>query len=211
MRRSLLTVTPARISRWWRRTHGSLIGMLVLAISISPFVLAAQSPRADFDADRIVADIAEAIERRYVFADAGARIATQLRTSIKSGSYRRITDGQALANRLTEELRTASADGHLSVEYSAAPLPKEDSVANAEMAQRDRERYYGPQINFGFQRVELLPDNVGYLDLRVFAPLDWAAPNVTAAMTLLANVDALIVDLRQNGGGHGETSAWLMS
>jgi len=192
--------------------------MLACRIWITPALLLglsasvhAQSSPSEFQSDSIVVKIAAELERRYVFADVGRRLAEQLRTAVRAGAYREVGSGQALAERLTDELRSASGDAHLAVEYSRVPLPAEDVAADAEMEHRDRIRYYGPQLNFGFQSVEILPENVGYLDLRVFAPLDWAGPSATAAMTLLAHADALIVDLRHNSGGHGETGVWLIS
>jgi C-terminal processing protease CtpA/Prc len=55
--------------------------------------------------------------------------------------------------------------------------------------------------NFGFERVERLAGNVGYLDLRMFSGLPEAQATAVAAMNFLANADAIIVDLRRNGGG----------
>lgn len=59
-----------------------------------------------------------------------------------------------------------------------------------------RERY-----NYGFYRVERLRANVGYLDLRGFSTAKGAEENAAAAMSLLAATDAVILDLRENGGG----------
>jgi len=59
--------------------------------------------------------------------------------------------------------------------------------------------------------VECLPGNIGYLDLRGFAPAGMAGPTLAAAMTLLANTNTLIVDLRENGGGDPETVSLLCS
>jgi C-terminal processing protease CtpA/Prc len=63
--------------------------------------------------------------------------------------------------------------------------------------------------NYGFARVERLPGNVGYLDLRSFANAAIGGETAAAAMTLLAHTSALIVDLRQNGGGWPEMVALL--
>jgi C-terminal processing protease CtpA/Prc len=55
--------------------------------------------------------------------------------------------------------------------------------------------------NFGFTKIERLSGNVGYLDLRNFHDATWAGRTAVAAMNFLANSDALIIDLRNNGGG----------
>lgn len=188
--------------------------MLACVLACCIFVadpLTAQALPAGSASDRVVERVADEMERGYVFPRAGREAAARLRAAVRQGTYRRVPPDSILARRLTDELRAATGDGHLSVEYTATPLPMQDSAAAAEMERRDRVQYYGPQINFGFQKIELLPGNVAYLDLRVFAPLDWARPTATAAMALVAHADALIVDLRRNGGGHGEMAQWLAS
>jgi C-terminal processing protease CtpA/Prc len=55
--------------------------------------------------------------------------------------------------------------------------------------------------NCAFEKVERLPSNVGYVKFNGFAPPDVCGPTATAAMNFLGNVDAIIFDLRQNGGG----------
>lgn len=94
-------------------------------------------------------------------------------------------------NRL---LYTACVSLFAASDYAAA----EASYSAAEM-----ERRYGKHLNHGFEKIERLPGNVGYLDLRVFAPTGMAGDVAAAAMTLLAQSDRLIIDLRKNGGGDG--------
>jgi C-terminal processing protease CtpA/Prc len=56
-----------------------------------------------------------------------------------------------------------------------------------------------------------MPGNIGYVDLRGFSDPKGGAETVQAAMTFLANTDALIFDLRQNGGGDPEMVALISS
>jgi C-terminal processing protease CtpA/Prc len=65
--------------------------------------------------------------------------------------------------------------------------------------------------NASYRRVERLAGNVGYLELDNFAHSDLAAGPAAAAMTFLANTDALIIDLRRNGGGSPQGVALLCS
>jgi C-terminal processing protease CtpA/Prc len=55
--------------------------------------------------------------------------------------------------------------------------------------------------NFGFREVKILEGNIGYLDLRGFSDVAYAGETAVAAMNFLSNSDALIIDLRHNGGG----------
>ena len=69
----------------------------------------------------------------------------------------------------------------------------------------------GRRLTFGIASVRRLPGNVGYVDTTMLYPLDFAAPAVSAAMTLVAPTDALLLDVRRNRGGTPDTSAFLQS
>ena len=66
-------------------------------------------------------------------------------------------------------------------------------------------------FNFGFYKIERLRGNVGYLDLRSFANLDEGRETASAYLDALANFDAIIIDLRQNGGGNTPMAAYIAS
>jgi len=57
--------------------------------------------------------------------------------------------------------------------------------------------------NYGVRRVERLEGDVGYLDLTLVADASAGARTIAAAMELIANTDALIIDLRSNRGASG--------
>ncbi len=65
--------------------------------------------------------------------------------------------------------------------------------------------------NFGLRKVEVLDGNIGYLEVAGFD----AGPGVDAAigdaLRLLERTDAIIIDVRRNGGGSGEMSHMLFS
>ncbi|MGP8244666.1 MAG: S41 family peptidase [Bryobacteraceae bacterium] len=65
--------------------------------------------------------------------------------------------------------------------------------------------------NCAFERVERLPPNIGYLKFNGFADRQVCGPTATAAMNFLGHVDALIVDLRDNGGGDPRMVAYVSS
>jgi C-terminal processing protease CtpA/Prc len=78
-------------------------------------------------------------------------------------------------------------------------------------AEREQEREALRAENFGFRSVSILAGNVGYLDLRNFRRADLARETALAAMSFLAGAQALIIDLRENGGGRPEMVAYLAS
>src|SRR5581483_8303261 len=56
-------------------------------------------------------------------------------------------------------------------------------------------------LNHGYPSAATLDGNVGYLDVRNFLPGPASLRTMAAAMTLVSDCDALIIDIRNNGGG----------
>lgn len=63
----------------------------------------------------------------------------------------------------------------------------------------------------GIRSARRLPGNIGYLDLAYFSPDSDVGSAFAAAMELVSGTDALIVDLRRNGGGDGDAVTGLLS
>ena len=163
----------------------------------------AQSLTAN-DRAEIVANAASLIEQRYVDAAKARTIAASLR---KHGRNWTTTDPEAFAEVVTEWLRRTTGDGHLGLSYSKDPNPEGAGEANFSAA--EMEKWYGPQLNHGIEKIERLPGNIMLLDLRVFPPPAMAGDVFAAALNVVAQGDALIIDLRNNAGGM-ETSRLLM-
>jgi C-terminal processing protease CtpA/Prc len=104
-----------------------------------------------------------------------------------------------LAEALMKKLRDVTGDGHLNVEYSEKVLP--EGGADAAFEAQEMERYYGAHENFGVRKAQRLEKNIGLLELSVFPPASMGGDTVAAAMQVIAHTDALIIDLRRNGGG----------
>lgn len=63
----------------------------------------------------------------------------------------------------------------------------------------------------GFERVQILAGNIGYMDVRAFCPVAVAGDTAARSMRLLAGTGALIIDLSNNRGGDAAMGAWLSS
>jgi C-terminal processing protease CtpA/Prc len=126
----------------------------------------------------------------------------------KKGDYDSITDGDAFAKMLTDNFQEVSHDKHLRVDFSPAPMPdRPEGPPDAD--ERARYRKDMERMNCGFDKVEILSGNVGYLKFNFFADPDICGPTAVAAMNFLANVDAIIFDLRENGGGDPKMIAFI--
>ncbi|MCK7528410.1 MAG: S41 family peptidase [Ignavibacteriales bacterium] len=128
-----------------------------------------------------------------------------LRAKLAAGDFDRLAAAPDFARAVGAVILEVSKDRHTGFAYN--PAMAEDfrrlmSRSEEEVRQvRERQLEESRRDNFGFRRVERLPGNIGYLDFRVFASPGGAGPTAVAAMNFLAYCDALIVDLRQNGGG----------
>jgi retinol-binding protein 3 len=158
----------------------------------------------------LVAAVADALQSEYVYPELAAKMGDALRAHAKHGDYAAIGDGAALADKLTADLRAVSHDRHLSVGLHADGARSEpEGAPSIEDMQRWRED--AARDNFGFRKVERMDGNIGYLDFRSFVEPYLSADTASAAMAFVANADALIIDLRQNGGGEPEMVARMAS
>lgn len=151
------------------------------------------------------------INESYVFPEVAKKMEQAIRERAQKKEYDNITSAKQLAQKLTADLQDVSHDKHLRVRYSHEKLPEEGGNREPSPEERERFRTYLTSINFGFEKVERLKGNVGYIDLRGFTPAEFSAETIVAAMNFVANTDALIFDLRQNGGGDPATVALLSS
>jgi len=151
------------------------------------------------------------LQRYYVFPDKAQAMAAELRGREQSGAYNSISSAEKFASTLTADLRRISGDLHLDLAYSAEKLPPEAEFAARENTGTAERLAQERRHNFGVYRVERLPHNIGYLDLRAFSVPEGATGKFAAAMSLLADTDALIIDLRANFGGEPATVALLAS
>jgi hypothetical protein len=141
----------------------------------------------------------------YVFPDVAEKLQSQIRTH--RSEYRAIGDPNALAAKLTEDLRAVGHDHHLAVKFGEelaefkTPTPAEEGHSHA----------FDLANGLGIRSARRLPGNIGYLDVAYFSPDADTGTALAAAMQLVSGTDALIVDLRRNGGGSGDAVTGLLS
>ncbi|MEM1232156.1 MAG: S41 family peptidase, partial [Pseudomonadota bacterium] len=145
--------------------------------------------------------VIEHLQQEYVDPVVGERAARKLQEAADNGRFDSVRSGEAYARAISDALQQHTGDGHLNLEYSATSVDTATVDPAFEAAQL--ERWYGAAVNHGVERIERLAGNVALLDLRVFPPLSMGADTMTAAMTVIAAADVLIIDLRHNGGGIG--------
>jgi C-terminal processing protease CtpA/Prc len=144
------------------------------------------------------------LRQNYVFPAVADQMATALVANLKQGKYTAIVLPAAFARQLTEDLQAISHDKHLRVVYDPNVIAAERNAVTPEARARlEAERAEEmKRDNYGFQEMKMLEGNIGFLDLRGFMDPTYARETAVAAMNFLCQADALIIDLRNNGGGH---------
>ncbi len=180
----------------------------ILTLGIWPALGQAPAVPPSLDAARkqaVVDEIATLFNVNYIFADKAKKVEKALRAKLEAGDFDKIDAAPAFAQAVSAVILDVTGDRHTGFAYN--PARAEDmrrlegrSEEDARKV-RERELEQARRENFGFRRVERLRGNIGYLDFRVFASPAEAGPTAVAAMNFLAYCDAIIVDLRQNGGG----------
>jgi Peptidase family S41 len=167
------------------------------------------------DSDRnheLLAAIAANLRQFYFDRAVGQQLADALLAHDKKREYEPLDFFPDLVARINKDIQAASralgvARGAFvaDVVYSARPLPAGPlPMMTAETRERNRARIL--EQNCLFETIETLPNNVGYLKLNGFADATACRELTERAMASLNNAAALIIDLRDNGGGFGETA-----
>lgn len=174
--------------------------------------LAVAAPHlTDSERANVIAGSIQTLQRFYVSPVVAARMAADLQERLEQGEFQSITTSEDLARRVTEDLQEVSHDQHLRLQFFSDAAPPTPTSLTPSSSELESERQEGLRDNFGFEQARQLPGNVGYLDIHAFHTAALAAPTITAAMTMVANTDALIIDLRNNFGGEPESVALVAS
>lgn len=211
--RPLRTVSPSGL----RALHRAAAAAAVLWCASGATHAAPAEPRPDAPltlADRreIVETLAQQLRSRYVYPERAEPVAARLSLRSAQGAYDGATTVAAMGEALNRDLREHDEDRHFRVEFDPDVQPAtggEPPKPTREEIERDRTQ--AARMGYGITRVQRLPGNIGYLDLRGFGPTEFVAPGYDAAMRLLGGTDALVLDLRNNGGGEPTSVSYLLS
>lgn len=189
---------------------------------------AAQATAAQPSPRETVAAVAGRIRDLYFDPAAGDGIADALEAEAAAGAFDALTDQRDLAATLSRRLRPLDAHFNVAWDPNAPagpapairrPPPPGAAPAGGEPLRRLARPANPGEMrgNFGFRKVEILPGNVGYIDLRQFSNIDFDNPADPArraadsALAFVADTDAVIFDLRDNGGGAPSMVGYLTS
>jgi hypothetical protein len=162
---------------------------------------------------RIINEVRDKLEKVYPYPEVEIRTGNGIYRNFEDDKYSACKTPNDFAKQLSRDLENISNDVHLAIFY------------DPQMAARIRERQKETQkssfaalrveefrwTNFGFKELKILDGNIGYLDLRTFFPRKYAGETAIASMNFFSNCKALIIDLRNNGGGWDDMVMFLAS
>jgi retinol-binding protein 3 len=185
-----------------------------LASVLAVTAASAQQQKEDFPIDAayrtlIIDGVSQKLSTGYFDAARAALIKTQMSKRSVRASYDTCTTAASISNALTRDLQAWSHDRHLRVVFSVSPRPMPAPGSNSTASAPDAD--HASARTFGFHALTRLTGNIGYLELGRFEAAADAGATLHAAMQFLANTDALIIDLRYNGGGHADMVALVAS
>lgn len=184
----------------------------VLLRTLSGLVLAGLiATPADAGPRETTRAVAAAIRENFFDEAAAARIAGALEAEAAAGAYDALTEPGELASTLSDRLRPE--DPHFVVTWDAGGPVVAGGPAPARMNGMES----AIASNFGFAEVRILPGNIGYVRMSFFAPIDFSEPDdsvraaADAVLALVSFTDAVIFDVRDNGGGAPSMVGYLVS
>ncbi len=154
--------------------------------------------------------LSEMLVDRYVFPDVAQKTALHLQKKLEAGAFDDTHSPEDFAKLLTEMVQEVNQDKHMRIR----PIPprrqvvesKRDLIGDKLYQVKSRREHTA-----GFKEAKKLEGNIGYFDLRGFAGIGSGAPVADHAMALLGTSDAIIIDLRKNGGGSPVMVQYLCS
>ncbi len=181
--------------------------VLFAVLSFAPtsraqFAKPGELPKIDAKARAAIVDsLTAAIDSIYVLETPAKLIVAGLRKNLADGTYDDLTDPVEFAERLYRDAQAINHDGHFQISAMPPLDPAARTRTEQDPADVERFRRFERERNYAFKKAEIFPGGIGYLRFDQFAHGDDAFAVAAGAMNFLANSNAVILDLRNNGGG----------
>lgn len=148
---------------------------------------------------QVVISVAQYLKEHYSDPNTGQRAADALVAHEKNGDDDGAKATADLAKVLTAQIREATDDHDVELLYRERPIPERPPGPPPAIPAAMREQML--KANCGFDKVNLLPHNIGYIKLSAFPPTSVCADTAMTALARVNDADAVIFDLRDNRGG----------
>ncbi|WP_449387100.1 S41 family peptidase [Chryseobacterium lineare] len=177
--------------------------LLMLSVTLQNVVAQEKNSLQTKEKREIITSIKTHLAESYIDLDLSKKMITALDKNLKSNTYDKVINSTEFSKKLTEDLQSVSKDLHLKVRFEPERIAQEKRVVSEEkkLEAEKKMAMQMTEINYGFTEAKILDGNIGYLNLRTFTDIKYAEETATATMNFLSNTNAIIIDLRTNGGG----------
>ncbi len=154
------------------------------------------------------------LNANYIFPNKVNIMEKDIYKKLSAGAYAKFTSVEDFLKNINADIEKLSNDRHVEIYHDPIRVKQID----AEAKNGDSKPVYDPRFlqrakyeNFMVRKAERLEGNVGYLKFNAFVDPELSKPTLTAAMHFISNSSALIIDLRQNGGGDSRALSFLLN
>jgi hypothetical protein len=194
--------------------RGIAMSLLVLAFSYNSIAQKSDRVITTEEQKTILDKAFVLLKANYIFPNTVNVMEREIYKKLSTGAYAKFTSVEDFLKNINADLERSGNDRHIDIFYDPSRVKQIDAEAKNE----DSKPVYDPRFllrakyeNYMVRKAERLEGNVGYLKFNAFVDPELSKPTLTAAMNFISNSSALIIDLRQNGGGDSRTLSFLLN
>lgn len=170
-------------------------------------------PVSDSQKADIIRKAISLLKENYIFPQRVGAIAAKLNSPASRQKYADTHTLFAFLEQFNQDLETSGHDKHLDVFYGpqiVAKIRKEESTTDPTAVPPEYLRLLAYE-NYRLRKAERMDGNIGYLKLNGFVEPELSKEVLASAINFIAHASAVILDLRENGGGSAAAAHLLMS
>ena len=171
-----------------------LIRNSILALSLLISTKVSAQNLSALEKEAIFNNTKKLLTENYHFKKAVSPTINYLDKKWKSGSYKSFSTLPTFTDALSKDLKSAANDRHLNFFYMEPEIATGKEEAQNIPWFLMNEKF----LNNGLTNVDILPGDIGYIKIGAFGAFERA---LGGAFAVVENTQALIIDLRGNGGG----------
>ncbi|HET9056950.1 MAG TPA: S41 family peptidase [Chitinophagaceae bacterium] len=154
------------------------------------------------------------LRENYIFPDKVTGVEKSLMAKYNSNEYEKGNSLEDFLAAINNDLEIATNDKHVNISFGPDRVKqiikeKQNEGKTVPLSKEWRERL--EYENFRLRKVEWLDGNIGYFRFLNFVDLQVAKESIMGAMNFIRHSNAIILDIRDNGGGSSETLNFVLS
>jgi hypothetical protein len=188
--------------------------LLVFCLATSVYSQVGTSQLSEKEKFSVIKKAISLLQENYIFPDKVATVEKHLISKFNAKGYEANKNPKDFLIALNNDLEKETNDKHVNISYGPDRVKQiiseklnEGKTVPLTKEWLERLKYE----NFRLRKVEWLVGNIGYFKFLNFPDLQAAKESIVGAMNFISNSNAIIIDLRDNGGGSSETLKFILS